>query len=100
MYITQNNTLQYNINSQLQASIKLRAMRKQSELNISNQALSLRHHYRINMREKVCLATYLILDVMVAADQGCGCSALLFSREVGIWKTTCGRKKMHWLDWK
>lgn len=96
--LPQNNTLycmwlQYNINSQLQASIKLRAMRKESGLNISNKAWSLRHHYRINTREKVCLATYLILDDMVAADQGCGFSAWLFSREVGIWKATCGRKK-------
>lgn len=90
---------QYNINSQLQASIKLQAIIKESGLNILNQALSLRHHYGINMREKVCLATYLILDVMVAADQGCGCSALLFSREVGIWKTTCGRKKcIGWIE--
>lgn len=31
-----------------------------------------------------------MLDVMLAADQGCGCSDLLFRREVGIWKTTCG----------
>lgn len=36
--------------------------------------------------------TYLILDVMVAADQGCGCSDSLFSREVGIWKTTCDNR--------
>lgn len=31
---------------------------------------------------------------MVAADQGCECSALLFSREVGIWKTTCDKKRI------
>lgn len=29
-----------------------------------------------------------MLDVMVAADQGCGCSNLFFRREVGIWKST------------
>lgn len=34
-----------------------------------------------------------MLDVMVAVDQGCGCSDLLFKREVGIWITTCRDKK-------
>lgn len=34
-------------------------------------------------------AAYPILDVMMAGDQGCGCSDLFFRREVGIWKTTC-----------
>lgn len=36
---------------------------------------------------------YLMLDVMVAADQGCGCSDLLFRREVGIWKITLGDRR-------
>lgn len=34
-----------------------------------------------------------MLDVMVAADQGCGWSEMLFRREVGIWKTTVERKE-------
>lgn len=37
----------------------------------------------------VCASRYPILDVMVAADQGCGCSDLFLRREVGIWKNTC-----------
>ena len=42
----------------------------------------------------VCIVAYPMLDVMVAADQGCGCSDLLFRREVGIWKTTWRDRKM------
>lgn len=30
-----------------------------------------------------------MLDVMVAVDQGCGCSDLLLKREVVIWIPTC-----------
>lgn len=36
------------------------------------------------------LGTHPMLDVMVAVDQGCGCSDLLFKREVVIWIPTCG----------
>lgn len=45
--------------------------------------------------DKKCLwvAAYPMLDVMVAADQACGCSDLLFRREVGIWKTTWRDRK-------
>ena len=46
----------------------------------------LRHSMTCTVCE--CVAAYPMLDVMVAADQGCGCSELLFRREVGIWKTT------------
>lgn len=52
--------------------------------------------YSVNACHSLCImpaAAYPILDVMVAVDQGCGCSDLFFRREVGIWKTTCKGKE-------